>query len=107
MEEKEFKSKFSEIKDLSDFEKGNFLAALYIHSILSWDRHIKSQVIEVLENTANSLGSIINQSGFANAFFLQLNDAVEFLKNNGEISELKKSIEEKIGKWENTEKSYF
>ena len=80
MNEKELKMKFEEIKGLRDFERGNFTAAVW---------------------------PVINYSGFANGFFLEVNDAVEFLEKGGDIKELKKIVEEKVGKWESSEKKFF
>ena len=107
MNEKELKMKFEEIKGLRDFERGNFTAAIFIHSILGSDRLTKQFVIDTLKNTAYAVGPVINYSGFANGFFLEVNDAVEFLEKGGDIKELKKIVEEKVGKWESSEKKFF
>ena len=107
MDEKQLKNKFSELKKLSDYERGNFTAAIFIHSVLGSDRLTKQFVIDTLKNTAYAVGPIINYSGFANGFFLEVNDTVEFLEKGGDIKELKKIVEEKVGKWESSEKKFF
>ena len=97
MGEKEQKRSFAELQNLSDWERGKFCGAVFVHSILCDKRLAKSFILETFENTANGLATTINFSKFVNAFYLELLDAIEFLKQGDDLEELKKKIEEKIG----------
>ncbi len=95
--ENNLKQRFSELKELSDWERGKFAGAVFVHSIISDKRLSKSFIIETFENTANGLATTINFSKFVNAFYLELLDAIEFLKQSENLEELKGKIEERVG----------
>ncbi|HIK00055.1 TPA: hypothetical protein H1016_00765 [archaeon] len=64
-------------------------------------------MFETLENTSNALAGIINFSKFANAFYIELLDTIDFLKGDENLEELKKKIEQNIGKQGGGEKRFF
>ena len=99
MDEKELKQKFSELKNLSEWELGHFSASIFLYTLLGDERAGKKFIVESIQNTANALGAIINYSQFANAFFLQLNDALEAINSGEELKDVRKKIEENFGEW--------
>ena len=107
MENIDWGEKFSELKNLTEWERGKFSAQIFVHSIVSDRRLEKSFMLETFENTANALAGIINFSKFANAFYIELLDAIEFLRGNDNLEELKAKIEQNIGRESGGEKRFF